>query len=204
MHAVGLRLVSTDSTRLLTTWIPAAGFLPEEQPGLGEMPDVGTAVAYDQYGRARGLLAYLGQQAAKEENDGLKALVHLGVPWQAVGEPSGELQLDGFDAEAVDLEYPDHERLQLPVFEGSYPNWRTVLTSFVGAKTAALAVRQDNLAVVAKAAGYFGEFAPLQLRFGGEQKAIAVEFGDEPRVYGLLMPLQWDFDTDAPVEPVEP
>jgi hypothetical protein len=199
----GLRLIATDSYRLLVTWVNAEEYDWDDEPGYDELPHA-TAVAIDEHGRARSLCAYLMQQAQKEENDGLSALVRLGVPWQAAETPSGELQLDGFDALAIDLEYPDHERLQLPVFEGKYPTWRTVLKSFKPQKTPALALSQESYAAIAKAASYFGELTQIETRFGGTDKALAVAFGSEPRVHGLVMPMKWDFEKDAPAEPVEP
>ena len=199
-YDVGLRLVATDSVRLLVAWVPANGHSIEDEPDAGELPHA-TAVAVDQWGRAKSLLAHMGQLAAKEEYVGLSALVRLGVPWQAPDVPEAELQFDGFQALAVNLEYPDNERLQLPVYEGSYPEYRNLLTAWTSEKTQALAMNQDSLAILAKAVAPFGAECGVEFRFSGELRPIAVTFGLGPTVRGLVMPMKWDFDKDAPEEP---
>ena len=202
-YAEGLRLVATDSYRLLVTWVTAQGFASAEEPPLDELP-AAQAVAVDQWGRAKNLLAYMGQQAAKEENDGLFALVRLGVPWQAPDSTKTELQFHGLNALAVDIEYPDNERLQLPVYEGPFPDWRPTLHDHRGHRTTALRLQADAIEIIGKATKPFGEECHVDLTFGGENKPVAIAFGDDPRVRGLLMPLRWDFEANAPAEPVEP
>ena len=71
-------------------------------------------------------------------------------------------------------------------------------------RTGALCLRQNSFAALTKAAKPFGEDCPIEVRFGGENKPIAVAFGLEPRVRGLVCPMRWDFDKNAPAEPVEP
>jgi hypothetical protein len=205
-YEAGLRLVATDTVRLLVGWVPADGWTPEHEPGPDELPHA-VAVAVDENGRARSLLSYMGQQATKEENDGLTALVRLGVPWQAPETAREELQLDGFNALAVDLEYVDNERLQLRVYEGDFPPWRTLLDSFKVVRTGALALSQASLAVLAKAVKPFGEDCEVRLRFGGPNKPVTVEFGGGPFlpfVKGLVMPIRWDFEKNGPAEDGEP
>lgn len=199
----GLRLVATDSYRLLVCWVPAEGYLPEEEPDLGELPHA-SAVAIDQWGRARSLLAYMAQQAAKEENDGLTVLLRLGVPWQSPETPEAELQFDGLQALAVDLEYVHNERLQLPVYEGGYPSWRNILHDAPQKASAGIVLQQQNLAAITKAAGIFGEETTVTFRFGGEERPVGIEFGADPRVRGLVMPCRWQYETDAPEPPPPP
>ena len=109
-HDEGLRLIATDSYRLLVTWVPCLPAIEgdplAEEPPSARVPHA-TATAVDQYGRAKSLLVHMAQMAAKDEYKGIEALVRLGVPWQTEDTPKKDLQFDGFSALAVDLEYPD-------------------------------------------------------------------------------------------------
>jgi hypothetical protein len=211
----GLRLIATDSYRLLMTWVPAKELIegraletgaPDgpwpEEPDVGRVPHA-TAVAHDPWGRAKGLLAHMAQMATRDENKGIEATVHLGVPWQPEATPKGALQFDGFNALVVDLEYPDRERLHLPTYEGEYPSWRSVMAGFKQGRTANLAMQADSLATIATAAKGYGDHCRIELRFGGENKPVAVSFGDVPKVRGLVMPRRWDLEANAPAGPVE-
>ena len=205
-YTQGVRLIATDTYRLLTAWVPAQTYLASEEPDLGELPHA-TAVAWDQWGRAKALFAYLGRQASKEDGERLMCLVRLGVPWQNPDTPEPDLQFDGFEALAVDIEYPDHERLQLPVYEGAYPLWRNAVHDAAATKTGTLALSQESLAVLARAAKVYGNDSVVAMRLGGEGRPVAVELGADPSVRGLVMPCRWNFAEDAPEpadEPYEP
>lgn len=205
----GVRLTSTDTYRLLTTWVPVVDegtgeFIePPGEPKANAKPHA-VAVAIDQYGRGRGLLAHMLSMSGQEENTGLVATLQLNVPWQAPETPAGDLQFDGFHALAVDLEYPGKERLQLPVFEGEFPPTGALFAGFHEQRVVALAIRQDSFGLIAKAAKYFGDDTRIEIRFGGAEKPMQVCFGTEPVVRGLVCPMKWDFDKNAPAEPVEP
>lgn len=196
-YVTGLRLIATDSKALLSTWIPAAGpdASIEPEPELEEIPWA-TAVAVDADGRGHGLLEYMLRLSRKEGFKGVEAVVKMNVPWQSDLEE--EQQLDGFVALAVTIEYPDHETVVLPVYEGSYPDVAALRRSHKPKRTVGLALSQEMTALITKAARPFGPSTAIRCTFAGESRAVAVEFGEEPAVYGLVMPQRWDFDRGAP------
>lgn len=214
----GVRLVATDGYVLLTSWVAESedanpGYYPAPEPELEEIP-YATAVAVDQYGRAAGLLSHLLRLAKSDEADklDLDVVVKLNVPWQPDDLPADELQLDGLMALAVSIEHPDHERLQLQVYEGDFVNWRTLIRDFKRDRPRAMAITARMAAAIGKAARVHGDATLVKMRFSQADKAVAVEFGDDPAVTGLFMPAHWDYakgeyDTPAtapaPAEPDE-
>ncbi len=116
-HTHGLRLTSTDTYMILTAWIAEQHYEYDPEPGLDEVP-YATAVAIDDHGRGAGLLAYLLSLTKPEDGPkNLDVVVSLNVPWQSPDTPDDELQLEGFEALAVTMEYPDHEKVQLQVYD---------------------------------------------------------------------------------------
>lgn len=195
----GLRLTATDSYMLLSTWIPEAYNDLEPEPQLDEIPWA-TAIAIDEHNRATGLLGHLLTLARSDDHkDKLEVNVQLNVPWQPDDVDPADRQLDGFEALAVRIEYPDHESVQLRVYEGRYPSLAPLLTR-KPVKTDAVALSQKMCARLGKAAAPHGD--PLvKCRFTGRNKPVLVEFGDEPPVRGLAMPCRWDLDADVPELP---
>jgi hypothetical protein len=199
-YPAGLRLSATDSYVLLTTWIPDIQHELDPEPSIDEIP-YATAVAQDTYGRAAGLLAHLLRLARADEEAkklDLDVQVSLNVPWQPDGTAGADLQLDGFAALAVTIEHPGTERVQLTVYEGPWPNYRAMLLGFKLQRPMRLAISQRVAAEMARAAKVFGPDTVIFQRFGGEDKAVSVVFGEEPTVTGLVMPCKWDFDSNRP------
>ncbi|MDQ2727548.1 MAG: hypothetical protein M3Y91_06730 [Actinomycetota bacterium] len=197
-HTHGLRLTSLDNYMLLTAWVAEQHYEYDAEPGLDEVP-YATAVAIDGHGRGAGLLAYV--LALTKPEDGPKNLdvvVSLNVPWQAAETPDDELQLEGFEALALTMEYPDNERVQLQVYEGTYPNWRPLLARRKTVKTSSIGLSQWIAGRLAKAAKPHDETTVIRHWFGGQNKPIGVAFGGEPEVSGLVMPVRWDIERDEP------
>jgi hypothetical protein len=195
----GLRLSATDSYMLLHAWVPEKDYEYDLEPELDEIP-FATAVAIDQYSRGAGLLQYLLTLSKSEDHKGLEVTVHMNVPWQDDDVDPADKQLDGFAALAVRIEYPDNERVQLPVYEGNYPTLAPLLGR-KGVRTEGVALAQRMCARLGKAAAPHGELALVRCRFTGRNKPVLVEFGDEPTVRGLAMPCRWDLETDEPELP---
>lgn len=197
-HAHGLRLTSTDGYMLLTAWIPERDYDLDEVPGLDEVP-VSTATAIDEYGRGAGLLSHLLRLAKPKDDEPpkeLDVLVSLNVPWQS-DVPDDEMQLEAFPALAVTIEHPEHERVQLSVYDGNFPSFKTVLADHRSQKIESIAIGQWIAQRLAKAARPHGDITPIRCAFSGKTKAISVTFGSEPEITGLVVPVRWD-DTDFP------
>ena len=195
-YPTGLRLVATDSYMILTCWVPSALDDLTAEPLLDEVP-YASATAIDRHGRAGSLLGYLLTLARSDDHKGLEVTVNLNVPWQPEDTDPADLQMDGFEALAVTLEQPGRERLQLEVYEGSYPHWQTLVGRQRRARTEALALSPTIAGRLAKAAKA-AEAETLKMWFGGREKPMQVEFGGDPVVTGLVMPVRWDFAKDAP------
>lgn len=200
-HTHGLRLTATDSYILLAAWVPEVDYDLEPEPSPDEIP-YAVAVTRDPYGRGAGLLAHLLRLARAEEKDfgksDLAVTVKLNVPWQSPDTATADLQLDGFTALAVTLEHPDNEKVQLTVFEGDYPHTQTLIAAHRPMRTERLALSGWVVGHLAKAAKVHGPQAIIRQTFGGKDRAIGVEFGDDPLIYGLVMPCRWDLDNDRP------
>jgi hypothetical protein len=195
----GFRLSATDSYILLYTWVPEKHCEFHPEPGFDEIP-FASAVAYDRYGRAAGLLQHLLTLSKSDDYKGLECNLHLNVEWQPEDTGPADRQLDGFDALAVRIEYPDCERVQLPVYEGAYPNFGPLL-DLKPVRTDALALSQTMCTRLGKAAAPHGETTVVRCRFTGRNKPVLVTFGDDPIVAGLAMPCRWDLESNEPEQP---
>lgn len=198
----GLRLTATDTYLLLQAWVPEIGYEYEPEPELDEIP-FASAVAIDRYSRAGGLLQYLLQLSRSDDHKGLETAVHLNVPWQPDEADPADVQLDGFEALAVRIEYPDNERVQLPVYDGKFPKVAPLLGRSAS-RTDGIALSQAMCARLGKAAAPHGETTLVRCRFTGRNKPVLVEFGSDPVVTGLAMPCRWDLESDVPELPEAP
>jgi hypothetical protein len=198
-HPEGLRLVATDAYMILRTWVPEVDSLaPEPRP---EEAPIATAIAHDPHGRGRGFLAHVARLAADEDADAIDVRVLLGVV-EAL-DPDRPT-FDGMEAEWVVLEHADHERVRLESVAGVFPDWRTITGGFRGASTEAVALHPDRLAALGKL-GKLHDGAPLAWWFGGADKAARIEVVQaHPPLEGLVMPVRWDLDRDAPAEDTPP
>lgn len=201
----GMRITATDSYLLLTTFVPAIGNDDElpEVPSIDAVPYT-SAVAMDPHGRARGLLGHalglVAEYARADIVDAVEISVRLGVvdelddAWQAAS-------FAGMDPAWVVLELPDRERVKLQTFEGEYPEWRRVLSSFRPKRTAGVALSAERMDQLARLAKYQDE--ALRFELGGESEGVRVTAPDA-LIEGLVMPVRWNFASDAPlVDPSE-
>lgn len=195
--AEGCRLVATDSYVLLTAWVPDDRHEFATEPALDEAP-LAVGVARDPHGRGKGFMAHLLNLARSEETklDPPEIDVRLGV---TDPERANAGTFEGMEAEFIVVEYPDHERLILPAYEGEYPNWRSVVPGFSPVTTEAIALNPEIVGRLAKLGKLNGEDNPLVWRFGGPDKMAQVEVAhSDPFVHGVVMPVRWDFDANRP------
>lgn len=194
----GLRIAATDSYVLLHAWVPNIEHDLDPEPAFDEAP-YAKAVAFDPHGRGKGFLAHaltLAAEAAKADHAPPEIRVELGV----VDEEDDGAVLPGLAATYVVVELPDMERLKLPTYEGNYPNWRTLASSFTAQSTKTIALGPTIIGRLAK----LGKIQPgtlLGFEWAGELKAAHVALiQSDPHVEGLVMPCRWDFDRNAPRE----
>lgn len=187
----GVRLVATDSYMLLTAWVSAyePGDAPE--PDIDEAP-VSTAVVRDVDGRGKSLFGHLLKLADDDDTPAFEVSLTVGV-----GPEASQGAFDGLEASWLVVEHADHERLKLHTYDGEYPNWRKVVEGFSGEKTAAIALNPAIVARLAKV-GKLHPASSLRWQFGGVNKMAAVEVDGYPLVSGFVMPVRWDFETNAP------
>lgn len=198
-HADGLRLVATDGYMLLRTWVPEVDDLAPE-PAPDEAP-IATAIAHDPHGRGRGFLAHIAKLTSDPDDDAIDVKVMLGVV-EAL-DPDRPT-FEGMEAEWVVLEHADHERIRLESLAGVYPAWRSVTGGFRAQSTDAVALHPDRLAALGKL-GKLHRGAPILWHFGGTERAALIEVAEsDPHVEGLVMPVRWDLDRDAPADEADP
>lgn len=197
----GLRITATDSYLLLTTFVPGVDndSLDPDLPGPDEIP-YAAAVAMDPHGRARGLLGHaLGLVAAADQAQGDTEVIQMSVRLGVIDELD-EDERDtflGMDPTWVILELPDRERVKLQTYEGEYPTWRAVLASFKAKRTSGVALSAERMDQLARVAKHQDE--ALRFEMGGQSNGVRVTAPDA-LIEGLVMPVRWDFATDAPIE----
>lgn len=195
----GVRLVATDSYILLHTWVSDVDHPDAPAPDFDEAP-YARAVAIDPHGRGKGFLAHALAMANADEDDLVEIDMGLGV---VDTEEDDGLTLGGMSARWVILDWPDHERVKLPVYEGEYVNWRPIVLGFQAVTTTAMALSRDIIARLAKLAGVNGE-KPIVWHFGGEEKMARLHVHEsEPFVEGVCMPVRWNFERNRPWAEVE-
>ncbi len=191
----GVRLVATDATVLLHSWVPAVADDLAPEPSMDEAP-LATAIALDPHGRAKGMLAHLQQMEGKEDI-AIDVRMDLGIIIQADDDrPSFE----GMEARWCVLEATGRERVQLRLHEGVWPEWRKIVSDHSAVAVSRVALSPEMIGRLAK----LGKVQPdtrLGWIFGGEDKAAAVELIDsDPFVSGVVMPCRWDLATNTPAE----
>lgn len=180
-YATGVRLIATDSYMLLRAWVPC-GDAPE--PALDEAPD-SEATALDPYGRGVGLMRHLLKIATAKDAPPYDCCLSVGDDPREEPEPS----LVGLERQYLILDVPDQEILTLPLFEGSWPTWRSLWSTFVAETTSEINFSPE---LIVARLGRLGKLHPegiLRWQFGGASRAALVELSpSSPRVMGLVMP----------------
>lgn len=202
-YSTGVRLVATDSYVLLHSWVPADEHDLDPPPEIDEAP-LTTAVVRDPHGRGKSFLNHALQLARAAESDDMadapEIHVDLGV---VITEDDASPSFAGMESMWCVLEMPDKERLQLELYEGEFPNWRSIMRHHDAEPT-------DTVLLTPEIVGRFEKLGALQpdaklgFRFGGADKAIAFELvGASQPVTGRIMPCRWDIAENRPAADVE-
>ena len=197
----GVRLTATDSYVLLYTWVPSIDGELEAPASFDEAP-VAVAVARDPDGRGKGFLGYaLGLAIAAEQANELATIeVDLRLLEIDPGQDDAALGFEGMEARFVVMEMADRERLQLPTYEADYPAWRPLVAAFKPKRTTDIGLNPEVIGRLAKLGKLHAE-TPIVWTFGGETAMARLDLPrSDPRISGVVMPVRWDFDRDAPLE----
>ena len=172
-------------------------------PQIDEAPEA-VAVAMDVDWRGKGLCAYLLSLCARAEKEGESyPEVRLEIGVTLPGTTTGGFP--SMDPTWVTMQVPDVEMTKLQTFDGVYPSWRKAMSSFSGQTTDALSFDPEIIGRLASL-GKLHPGSAIGWEFGGNNRASRVQVIDsEPHVSGLVCPVRWDFETDAPwVKPGAP
>lgn len=195
----GVRLTATDSYVLLYTWCPSSAGELEPPASFDEAP-VQVAVAQDHDGRARGFLGYALALAIAAEKADVGEVVRVDLRLLEVDDDpdTSALGFEGMEARFVVMEMPGRERVQLPTFEGPYPDWRPLVAAFKPATTSDIALNPDIVGRLAKLGKIHAE-TPMVWTFGGADAMARLDLPrSDPRISGVVMPVRWDFDSNGP------
>lgn len=177
----GIRLVATDSYWLATTFVHNTESDGLTEPDLNEAPDT-IHVVRDVDKRGAGLLAYVNALTGKKDADPIELRVVI-----AKSAEEATLSSDLAAAHLV-LEIPGHEKVILDTYDGAYPTWRTLDTSWKGASATVFAMGPRTLPGLAKLQRLWPS-SPAEFKFAGARKPARFHIPDsEPAVSGLVMP----------------
>lgn len=187
----GARFIATDRYVLLHSFVPNVDHKPADEPPLEIAPEE-TTVAIDGHHRAAAMLGFLlklAKQIEKSETNEPMPEVALSL---GVVEDDDEATFDGLEHQWVTLEYPGRERVRLQTYDGTYPDWRALTTSFQPVTTKAIAINPDLFGRLGKL-GRLHDGAPLRWHFGGPDKPALIELADDSHpTAGLIMPVRVD------------
>lgn len=197
-HPDGIRLVATDSYVLLHGYAPNQATQADNEyapvPDLTTEP-VRTATIIDPHRRATGLLAYAYKLATAKDADPDDYPVTLDLDIPAGGT---ETSFDGMAARRARLAV-NGETLTLPIYEGAFPDWPKTVADQPAVSSPRIALNPARLKQLVKAASYTVNHG-IGWSFTGPNSAARVELIDsDPFISGVVMPVRWDLDTNAPV-----
>ena len=187
----GVRLVATDRFMLLTAWVPdneSSG----RQPSVDEAPDR-TVIAQDPDGRGKSLLGYLLSMAAREGEDYIDGslLVELTFDVRVPAGQNADQPLEGMEPWYVRLDTRDVERVYLPVVDGDFADWRSMLTGREPARIHEVHLAPERLEKLVKASRY--ELGPIRWGFSADGRAARVSWPQgHVGITGIVVPTRPD------------
>jgi hypothetical protein len=108
--------------------------------------------------------------------------------------------LEGLESRWVVIELPDREKLTLTAYEGKFPDWRTPLSRFEADTVPGFALSAWVTAVLADLMKVNPDLNVV-VSHGGQNRLSKIMLArSEQYVEGGIMPVRWNFETDAPHE----
>lgn len=185
LYPNGCRLIATDGTMLLHSWVGMAEADNLLKPPAMRTKPKSTTVVHDPHGRGVSLAAHLINLTSGENAPILDIVLTVGIDDE--DEPG---TLGGMDRIVCTLEVPDQERLKLPVIEQPYPNWRNLIASFELKQVDGLFFNPELLERLGKLRKFHPD-RPLSMRFGGSEGMAMVSIPrTQPPVAGAVMPVR--------------
>lgn len=186
----GIRMVACDGYMVLWSWAPALD-IDKPAPELEETP-LRTAIVRDVHHRAKALLLHARSLIIPELEEPVEVMLGFGDAGRSSYRGMHQLEMDGLDGEALEVEVPDRSRERIGLLQADWPNWRPVFYGFTVKRTAGLAIPPSRMRKLADLAALHD--AALVWKFGGANKMAVVEIGEPPvEVRGGVMPERWNY-----------
>lgn len=198
-YDTGVRLVSTDTTVLLTAFVPnLEHHYDTAEPERALLPDQ-TVIAADIDGRGRSFLGYVIALAARGDDEeyvpgDVEVQIEFGVTGPGMGS-AAQPSFDGMDLTYVTLATPDVEKVYLPVHQGAPVDWRPIVDIYEAKHTTDVVLSAELVERLGKVRKHAGGY--LRLGLAGKTGLIRVEYTQaDPPVWGVFMPAR-DEDPSA-------
>lgn len=181
----GARLLACNGAMLMRSWVPLLGADDlDTEPEVDVIPD-STIVLADKHGIAKSVLAHVYKVTSGENPEDPEAEVTLDVA--RFDEVATVTQLPGMETVWASLSYADEASLRLHSPEGSWVDWRSLVTSHEPHSMRAIALTPDTLARLGK----LERFVPSAITFhlGGAKQAALFQLSyDGVEIDGVIMP----------------
>lgn len=202
-YPTGVRLIATDTTVLLTAFVPNLdNYYELAEPERALLPDR-TAIAADIDGRGRSFLGYVLSLAARQDAEeyvpgDIEVQIDFDVTGPGLG-PASQPSFDGMDLTYVTLSTPDVEKVYLPVHQGVPVDWRPILDDFTAATTTDQTVGAELLERLGKIRKHGS--GHIRLTFSGKKTPTRIEYTQsDPKVWGVYMPARDEDESEFECE----
>lgn len=195
MFDSGIRLVSTDSYVLLKAWVANEEFEGEPEPPVDELP-VDVAICSDRDHRVLALMKYV-QGITKQDGADSSISMKMGLGEATEGRQS---TLEGLSQSTVWFHLTEQydERIESPVFEGVFPNWRPLWAGHRWTPTSLVGFGANGILRLGKLSQLWDK-AVIEFELGGSTGVSKINIvAPDVFVSGLVMPVS------EPSKPVPP
>lgn len=197
----GVRLMGTDGSLLLYSWVPFMEWEPE--PGPEDPVDL-VATAHDVDDRLAGLMSYLVKLTNPKAGDDEPPEIEVKLTLMADVD-DGEHRLDGLAPKWVTLNYPGREIVRVRAMEVVQPDWRAAMHDYHPDATYEITMNPHDMRRVAKVAQWVP--GPFRAQFQGETGAMRLLWPKaEPlHMTGMVLPVRnWKIIAHEPEKPPTP
>lgn len=184
-YPTGVRLVSTDSYLLLKAWVADADNYGAPEPLAEELPDR-VAICTDRDQRVLAMMKYA-QQLTRGDGADTPTLITF-----EIGDLSGVGNtLEGMNRSSVKFRLSESydERIESPLFEGVFPNWRPLWLGHRWKPTQIIGLGADAIGRLGKLSSLWGK-ASIEFELGGSIGVAKLKINaPDVIVSGLIMPV---------------
>jgi hypothetical protein len=195
----GIRLVSTDGYVLLKAWVADIDADADSEPGIDVLPD-DVAICSDRDHRVLGLMKYI-QSITKADGSDSPVEVEMGLGTEAAN--GNQSTLEGMAQSTVFFHLTEQydERIESPIFEGVFPNWRPLWANHRWQPTSVIGFGANGILRLGRLSALWDK-AAIEFELGGTVGVAKIKIiAPDVFVSGLVMPVTTpDRDDDTPVE----